>query len=77
MTAYEKSLVNHSLQLSGEMTEENVISHAGNVAAMIYHDYVGNQNPMAIDAIRKYQIREMQDYLYAGLKIIKDHIKNK
>ena len=75
MTAYENYLIGQSIQLSGPLTQESRIAHAGNVAAMIYFACVEDANPLAISIIgNNYSEQPHKSYFDAGMQIVEKHI---
>ena len=79
ITPYENYLVQQSVHVSGSITEDTTITHAGNIGALLYFACEEEFNSMAIaimaDKKREDLNPQLKDYFDQGLTITKKYLQ--
>lgn len=79
ITPYENYLVQQSLVVSGELNEDSIINHAGNIGALLYFACEEEFNSMALsimaDRKRETLNPQLKDYLDKGIVIANKYLK--
>jgi UV DNA damage repair endonuclease len=79
ITPYENYLVQQSVQVSGSLNSNSIISHAGNIGALLYFACEEDFNSMAIaimaDKKKEDHNPQLKDYFDQGLTITKKYLQ--